>query len=68
LLQGTLSGPEWLSGGAYGVEASVVALVVIAGASVGLLGVARRRGHLVRPFSQKGAEGRAAQEAATMSA
>ena len=66
LLQGTLSGPEWLSGGAYGVEASVVALVVIAGASVGLLGVARRRGHVVRAFSQRSAEGRAALEAATV--
>jgi hypothetical protein len=27
-LHGSMSGPEWLSGGAYGVEASTMALVV----------------------------------------
>jgi membrane protease YdiL (CAAX protease family) len=29
LLQGQLSGPEWLSGGTYGIEASLVTLVAI---------------------------------------
>lgn len=29
LLQGQLSGPQWLSGGAYGVEASAVTMVVL---------------------------------------
>ncbi|XXF74902.1 hypothetical protein P2318_17665 [Myxococcaceae bacterium GXIMD 01537] len=38
------SGPEWLSGGPYGVEASVVTLAVWTAASVFLLMLARRRG------------------------
>lgn len=47
ILQGRTGGPEWLSGGAYGVEASVVTLVVLAVAAGVLLAVARRRGHLL---------------------
>lgn len=31
LLEGTLTGPEWLTGGPFGVEASVVAIVVCLG-------------------------------------
>jgi len=46
-LQGHLSGPDWLSGGAYGVEASVVTLVMFALASVALLVVAYRRGQFL---------------------
>jgi membrane protease YdiL (CAAX protease family) len=36
-LHGSLSGPEWLSGGAYGVEASAMALLVWVAASAILL-------------------------------
>jgi membrane protease YdiL (CAAX protease family) len=36
LLQGHLSGPEWLSGGLYGIEASLIALVVISVATIWL--------------------------------
>jgi membrane protease YdiL (CAAX protease family) len=43
LLQGRLSGPEWLSGGTYGIEASLVTLVVISVATVWLLIVVKRR-------------------------
>lgn len=50
LLQGQLSGPEWLTGGAYGVEASLVTLVLIGAATLLLLRVAIRRGHLVAPY------------------
>jgi membrane protease YdiL (CAAX protease family) len=42
------AGPEWLSGGAYGIEASVVTLVAWGGATVLLLVLARRRGHWLR--------------------
>ncbi|MES2759344.1 MAG: type II CAAX endopeptidase family protein [Pseudomonadota bacterium] len=49
LLQGRLSGPDWLSGGAYGIEGSVVTMVVIGAAAAGLLLVAVRRGHWVMP-------------------
>jgi membrane protease YdiL (CAAX protease family) len=44
LLLGSLSGPEWLSGGAYGVEASAVTLAALAAATVVLMLLARRRG------------------------
>jgi membrane protease YdiL (CAAX protease family) len=43
------TGPDWLSGGAFGAEASVVALALCSACSLGLLVVARRRGTLVRP-------------------
>jgi membrane protease YdiL (CAAX protease family) len=48
-LQGQLSGPDWLSGGAYGIEGSAAALVVVAAAAVWMLIVAARRGHFVAP-------------------
>ncbi|HWU77238.1 MAG TPA: type II CAAX endopeptidase family protein [Rhodanobacter sp.] len=43
------TGPDWLSGGAFGAEASVVALAVSVLLSIALLLVARRRG-LIVPF------------------
>jgi membrane protease YdiL (CAAX protease family) len=46
-IQGSLVGPTWLSGGRYGVEASVVALLVWGLASAALLGVARHRGQFL---------------------
>ncbi|AGG87787.1 MULTISPECIES: CPBP family intramembrane glutamic endopeptidase [Rhodanobacter] len=45
----TRSGPDWLSGGAFGAEASVVALVLCSLCTLGLLVVARRRGSIVPP-------------------
>jgi hypothetical protein len=44
-----LSGPEWLSGGAFGAEASVVALLVCTSLSAVLLGIALRRRSIVPP-------------------
>lgn len=46
LLQGQLSGPEWLSGGAYGVEATAATLFVVLAVAGCLVAIARRRGHL----------------------
>jgi membrane protease YdiL (CAAX protease family) len=43
------TGPDWLSGGAFGAEASVVALALCSLCSLGLLVAAVRRGTLVRP-------------------
>ncbi len=43
------SGPDWLSGGVFGAEASVVALAVCSLCTLGLLLVAWRRGSIVRP-------------------
>ncbi len=43
-------GPEWLTGGNFGLEASVVALVVATGAGLGLLVFAVRRGQIMPPM------------------
>lgn len=43
------SGPDWLSGGAFGAEASVVALTLCSACSLVLLAVALRRGSIVPP-------------------
>jgi membrane protease YdiL (CAAX protease family) len=48
-LVSTRSGPDWLSGGVFGAEASVVALVLCSLVSAVLLAVALRRGDLVPP-------------------
>ena len=48
-LVSTRSGPDWLSGGVFGAEASVVALALCSLASVALLVVALRQGKLVPP-------------------
>ena len=44
------TGPDWLSGGVFGAEASVVALTLCSACSVLLLIVAVRRGAIVPPF------------------
>lgn len=41
------AGPDWLTGGAFGLEASVVAMVAATGAGVLLLVLAARRGRVV---------------------
>ncbi|RDS79261.1 CPBP family intramembrane metalloprotease [Dyella monticola] len=43
------TGPDWLSGGAFGAEASVIALLVCTSVSVVLLMIALRRNSIVRP-------------------
>lgn len=48
LLQGQLSGPAWLSGGAYGVEGSALTLVAIGALTWWLLAGAIRRGNVMR--------------------
>jgi membrane protease YdiL (CAAX protease family) len=48
-LVSTRTGPDWLSGGAFGAEASVVALVLCSLCSVALLVVAWRRHAFVPP-------------------
>jgi len=50
LLQGTLSGPEWLSGGAFGAEASVVAIAICLIAALALIAWTVRRNQIVKPF------------------
>jgi WD40 repeat protein/membrane protease YdiL (CAAX protease family) len=48
--QGELSGPEWLSGGAFGAEASLVAVLLCLLVGGLMLVLAVRRGQVVPPF------------------
>ncbi len=50
LLQGKLIGPEWLTGGAFGVEASAVAVVVCFSMALLLLFLAERNGNVLPPW------------------
>ena len=47
LVEGHLQGPDWLTGGAYGLEASVLTLAFLAAAGAWLLSHAISQGHLV---------------------
>jgi len=47
ILKGQTVGPDWLSGGAYGVEASLVTLVALSAVTVVLLALAHRRGQFL---------------------
>ena len=53
-LLSTRSGPDWLSGGSFGAEASVVAVALCSACTVGLLVVALRRGSIVPPWFMRG--------------
>ena len=50
LVEAKLSGPELLSGGTFGLEASVIALVIATGAGIWLVVRAVRAGHVLRPW------------------
>jgi membrane protease YdiL (CAAX protease family) len=50
LIRSTMQGPDWLTGGTFGVEASVVALLVCSAVGVAMLAMAARRGTIVPPF------------------
>jgi membrane protease YdiL (CAAX protease family) len=50
MVEAQLSGPELLSGGAFGLEASLIAMVLATAAGVILVVLAVRRGELIRPW------------------
>jgi CAAX protease family protein len=50
LVTAKLSGPALLSGGQFGLEASVIAMVVATGAGLWLVRLAVKRGELVQPW------------------
>lgn len=50
LINGRLTGPEWLTGGAFGLEASIPAVVVATTTGVAILAIAIRKGRLVQPM------------------
>jgi len=47
--QSSMTGPEWLTGGSFGVEASVVAMAVCIPAGAAMMVLAARRGHVMAP-------------------
>lgn len=47
LIRNSMNGPTWLTGGSFGVEASVVAFVACTATGIVLLVMALRRGHVV---------------------
>lgn len=49
LLTTQLSGPDWLTGGAFGIEGSAVDLVLVVLASAAMVMLAQRRGRMVQP-------------------
>ena len=53
----TMSGPEWLTGGSFGVEASVVAMAVCIPAGAAMMVMAARRGHIMAPRWKRAATG-----------
>ena len=54
LLESELTGPTLLSGGQFGVEASIFALVLGLGTGVWFLVRAGRKGHFIAPFWRRG--------------
>ncbi|MFL6830304.1 MAG: CPBP family intramembrane glutamic endopeptidase [Sphingomicrobium sp.] len=50
LVTARLTGPEILSGGAFGLEASIIAVVIATGAGLWLVWLAVRRGELMQPW------------------
>ena len=50
LLRSRMVGPDWLTGGAFGAEASVVALGVCLAAGIVLIVLAIKKGNVVLPF------------------
>ena len=50
LVEAKLSGPVLLSGGTFGLEASIIALAIATGAGVWLMALATRRGELMHPW------------------
>lgn len=50
LLRPMIAGPEWLTGGDFGAEASLPAVLICTGFGIAILVLARRRGQFVAPF------------------
>ncbi|MDH4439009.1 MAG: CPBP family intramembrane metalloprotease, partial [Rhizobium sp.] len=50
LIRAVIEGPQVLTGGMFGMEASVVALVVCTATGLLILRIAVRRGHIVAPM------------------
>ncbi len=49
-VRSTLTGPEWLAGGGFGMEASLITVVILTAVAVWLLVAVPRQGLVVAPF------------------
>ncbi len=49
LIQSQMTGPTWLTGGGFGAEASVIAVIICTVAGLIFLRVAHRMGHFIHP-------------------
>ena len=52
-LEASREGPEWFVGGGFGIENSVLAIVLILGVSIYLLNRARVQGRIIKPYWKK---------------
>jgi membrane protease YdiL (CAAX protease family) len=50
LIRSTMKGPDWLTGGSFGVESSVLALVICTTTGIVMLVMAARQGKVVQPI------------------
>lgn len=50
LIRSTMKGPEWLTGGSFGVESSILALVICTTTGIAMLIMATRHGMIVPPI------------------
>ena len=50
LIRPNANGPDWLTGGSFGVESSLLALVICTTAGIVVLAMAVRRGTIVPPI------------------
>lgn len=55
LFLGKMTGPDWLTGGAFGIEGSAIALGIIVTATISLLMIAKHRGRIVLPYWKRAA-------------
>ncbi len=61
LLRPSITGPEWLTGGEFGAEASLPAVLICTGFGMAMLVVARRRNRFIAPFWARAVQGAAEQ-------
>jgi membrane protease YdiL (CAAX protease family) len=52
ILRATFTGPDWLTGGAFGIEASIVTIALGLVLGILLLQRANQRGHVIRPHRE----------------
>jgi hypothetical protein len=57
ILQSRLTGPELITGGEFGIEASALAVALCVAVAVAVLRVAIRRGHVRPPFWRRASTG-----------